>query len=138
MQGIESLVPGFQAALDSTPGARASWNVLASSVGPPLSARDRALAAIVVARRTGCEYARWVMGRLGSRAGLSAEEILLADAGTGCAAHTRYVVTGASAIARGGSGPDALERAVSLALLACAILHVIAPAAKAADMRRGA
>jgi hypothetical protein len=139
MQGIDSLVPGFASALDGTPGARASWNILAAPAGgAPLPPRDRALAAIAVARHSGSDYARWVMARLGSRAGLNAEEILFAEAGTGCASHARYVVTGAEAISRGGSGPEGLERAVSLAFLACGILEAIAPAGRTARMGRGA
>lgn len=135
MHGIESMVPGFAKALTRTPLAGDAWTHLTSSIS--LGSRELALVSVAVAQQTGDEYARWVMERLAARRGLTGEDILLAGAGCALDARENELVRGATALARGGDGPDALVEAVALARLECAIVATLAPK-RAAPERKGA
>ena len=136
MKGIETLVPGFAAMLEGGAAAGVAWHDLEESV--PLAPRELALVSLGVAARSGGEYSRWVTERLARRAGLDAEEILLASAGTAIGPRDRDLVRAAGQVACGGKGPDSIVHAVTLARLECAILDNLAPASGSAAAHWGA
>ena len=157
MHAIESLVPGFSHALANTPGAATAWRVLTSTLSDaPLSERHAALVNLAVAQKAGGDYARWVMGRLASRQGMNAEDILLATAGTAHTARDAAIVKAAATMASqgnfkdtsayrdlgvlvGADGASAMLPQVALGLLACDVLETAAPGRHAqASSRRGA
>lgn len=152
MQAIDSLVPTFTRSLDALPGAREAWRALETSLGGStfLPARSAAIVSIVVAERVGDDYSRWVMDRLAQRAGVNGEARLLAAAGTSLDPCMRAVVKAAWIMVSGERLPQALEcpaphamllgergaaeltAHVAMALLACRVLHAVAPKVHAA------
>ena len=157
MHAIESLVPGFDHALERMPGAAPAWRVLTHAVDEaPLSGRQAALANLAVAQKAGGDYARWVMGRLASKQGLNAEDIFLATAGTGRGAPDAAIVKAAAMMASQGNFRDtaayrdltvmpgagkasAMLPQVALGLLACDVLEATTPGRQArAPSRKGA
>jgi len=156
MHAIESLVPGFDYALARMPGAAPAWRVLNGAVDEaPLSGRQAALVNLAVAQRAGGDYARWVMGRLASKQGMNAEDILLATAGTGLDARDAAIVKAAATMASqanfkdtaayrdltamlGARKANAMLPQVALGLLACDVLEAASPGHARASTRKGA
>ena len=150
MLSIDSLVPGFNRALDAVPGGRDTAQVLEDSLREhTLSARTAALVRVAVAQRVGGPYARWVMGRIASRQWVSSEDVFLATLGTARDPVENLIVKAAARMAasRRNSHPsefDMLSRLlgeqrateviaqVALAMLACEALAAIAPSTGAA------
>ena len=82
MRDIDSLVPGFAAALERLPGSSEAYgNLMRSLEKGGLSMRNRAEIGLLVANRIGCDYCIWVMSRLAERRGLSGEDVLFAGMG---------------------------------------------------------
>ena len=147
MKGIDSLVPDFTRSRDALPGAQEAWRNLQLSLEGPsfLPARSAAIIGLVVAERVGDDYARWVMDRLAQRAGVNGEARLLAGAGTSLDPCMRAVVKAAwlmvscerlpqglecpapHAMLLGERGAAELTAYVAMALLACRVLHAVAP-----------
>ena len=152
MKGIESLVPGFTRSLDKLPGAQEAWRTLGSSLETQtfLPAKSAAIVGLVVAERVGDDYARWVMDRIAQHAGVDAEARLFAASGTSLDPCLRAVVKAAWIMVAGGRVPQGLEcpaphamllgergaaeitAHVAMALLACRVLHGLAPRVPAA------
>src|SRR3954468_9781213 len=83
MKGIDTLVPGFAAALESIPGTQHAHRRLEKALeGGVFTPRMRAQIGLAVAQQVRCDYCQWVMGRLAAQAGLTGEDILFAGAGT--------------------------------------------------------
>ena len=155
MVSIDTLVPGYNQALEAVPGAMETARILETSLEDgTLSERTSALIRVAVAQRVGGPYARWAMGRIAARQWVSAEDIFLATTCTARDPIETVIVKAAARMAASGrqSHPaefDALahllgeERAtevvaqVALAMLACEALAAIAPSTGKAA-RRGA
>jgi hypothetical protein len=58
--------------------------------------------------------------------------------GTGRDAHSKRIVGESRRILGGGDGPEPLQHAIALALLACTMLGTLEPSRGAAFARRGA
>ena len=154
MLSIDTLVPGFNRALEAVPGAVETARVLEDSLGDGgLSPRTSALIRVAVAHRVGEAYARWAMNRIAARQDVSAEDIFLASCQSARDAVEDRIVKAAGRMAASGrrSPPaefDALaglvgeERAtevvaqVALAMLACEALAAIAPSTGKTARRR--
>lgn len=154
MLALDAFVPGFDHALDRTPGARPAWRVLNENVaGSPLGDRAAALVHLAVAHQSGGDYARWAVGRHAARQGLTGEDMLLASAGTAIdgreaaivraaremAAHARFADTDGYRRLERVTGSEAalhILSHVALALLAIDVLDRLAP--RAAPARKGA
>ena len=152
MKGLDSLVPDFNRSLDGLPGASEAWRQLDASLSGPsfLPARAGAIIPVVVAERVGDDYARWAMHRLAERAGVNGEARMLAAAGTSLDPCMRAVVKAAwlmvscerlpqalecpapHAMLLGERGAAELTARVAMALLACRVLHAVAPRVHAA------
>jgi alkylhydroperoxidase/carboxymuconolactone decarboxylase family protein YurZ len=156
MHAIESLVPGFERALERTPGASPAWRALERSIEEDaLPDRTSALVSLAVAEHAGGEYSRWVAARLAAKQGISAEDIFLATAGTARNPRDALMVSAAGTIASKACfhdtaafrelsevlGSDSAPRVlahVALALLACDVLDSVAPGRQAtSSSRRG-
>jgi AhpD family alkylhydroperoxidase len=146
MKDIQSLVPGFDAALDRTTWTRATYDKLSAALARSvLPVRCRLQIALVVAQQIRCDYSLWVHARVAESIGMSAEDILLAQA---CSARDRHeaavlriayrMMAGGElreAIARhpealAGSGETVLTEIaahVAFAVLTCYVLQSIAP-----------
>jgi alkylhydroperoxidase/carboxymuconolactone decarboxylase family protein YurZ len=147
MLSIDTLVPGFNRALEAVPGAVETARALEDSLGEgTLSPRTAALIRVAVAQRVGVPYACWAMNRIAAREHVSAEDIFLASCGCARDAAEDKVLkaSGRMAVNPRRSHPaefDALadhvgeERAtevvaqVALSMLACEALAAIAPSA---------
>ena len=157
MHALESLVPGFDRAIARMPGATPAWRVLKHSADEsPLPPRAAALVALAVAQRAGGDYARWALARVAAKAGLNAEDVFLATAGTALDPREAAVLKAAETMASQASftdtaalrdltamlGPQSAPQVLShvaLALLACDVLDSLAPGRQAASpSRRGA
>ena len=157
MHALESLVPGFDRAIARMPGATPAWRVLTHSADESaLPPRAAAFVALAVAQRTGGGYARWALARVAASAGLSAEDIFLATAGTALDPREATVVKAAGTMASqarftdtavfreltemlGSESASKVLAHVALALLACDVLDSIAPDRQpASPSRRGA
>ena len=156
MHAIESLVPGFGPALAHMPGAATAWRVLTHAADEaPLPARQAALVNLAVAQQAGGDYARWVIGRLAARQGMSAEDIFLATAGTALDARDAAIVKTAETMASQANFKDsaayrrltalmgagkaaAMLPQVALGLLACDVLQASSPSPVQAPSRNGA
>ena len=149
MHAIESLVPGFGAALAKVPGAAPAWRVLTHAAdSAPLSARQAALVDLAVAQEAGGDYARWAMERLAAKQGMSSEDIFLATAGTARDARDAAIVKAACTMATvahfrstsawraltrlmGAAKAEAMLPEVALGLLACDVLEAADPGREA-------
>jgi hypothetical protein len=146
MLSIDTLVPGFNRALEAVPGAMQTARVLEDSLDDgSLSPRTAALIRVAVAQSVGVPYARWAMGRIAAREDVSAEDIFLASCGSARDAVEDRIVKSSSRMAADGRRSHPAEfdslaallgegRAtevvaqVALAMLACEALNAIAPA----------
>jgi len=135
MNGIHTLVPGFERALSRAPQAKRIWESLGSAGS--LDLRQRALVGLVVAGRVGGDYGRWVMSRLARGNGLAEEEIFLATIGTAHDALDRHLAqvtlralaTHAPATTQPEDGIlRCVQGAIAQAVLTCRVLDSIAPA----------
>ena len=155
MLSIDSLVPGFNHALDAIPGGTEMARVLDESTEEGnLSTRTAALIRVAVAQRAGGPYSRWAMTRLAARQWIGAEDIFFATMGTARdpieSAILRAAVKMASTTTRRNrpvdfdvlaqllGSPKATEvvAQVALAMLACEALASIAPSTGAAAPSR--
>lgn len=156
MFAIDSLVPEFTKALHKLPGRSEAWQTLSRSLASSaLPARSAALVHVAIAQRSGCEYARWVVGRMAERQWVSAEDIFLATAASARDADEAAIVKAAWSLAsdarecgntvyRTLANRIGVERATdvlsqaALAMMACEALTTIAPntASTAAPERR--
>ena len=83
MKEIDSVVPGFAAALESIPGTFHAHRRLQSALeGGAFPEKLRAQIALAVAGQIHCDYCSWVIGCVASKAGLTGEEAMLATMGT--------------------------------------------------------
>ena len=155
MLSFDTLVPGFDHALDAIPGGTEMARVLDESTEEGnLNARTAALIRVAVAQRAGGPYARWAMSRLAARQWIGAEDIFFATMGTARdpveSAILKAAMRMASATTRRTrpvdfdvlsqllGTPKATEvvAQVALAMLACEALASIAPSTGAAERSR--
>jgi AhpD family alkylhydroperoxidase len=103
MNSIESIVPGFTAALARAPVTLATHRKLLKALEQtPLSARCRAQIALAIAQQLRCEYCVWVQTCVAEGAGLTGEDIFLARAGTALDPHEAAIVKMAFRVVSGG------------------------------------
>ena len=82
MNGIATLVPGFDAAVRGRPEAAEALRTLDASLeNACLSRATQARIGLAVAQVLGVDYAIWAMERLAQRCGLSGEDLVLARMG---------------------------------------------------------
>ena len=146
MRDIDTLVPGFTAALERLPGSAEAYGNLSSSLEKgSLSMRNKAEIGLVVAHRIRCEYSTWVMSRLAERRGLSGEDILFAGLGIARGRRSAAVLRLAKKMIEGPKMATTIEcdpadsrmfsdgelaeivAEVALAVLTCSVLQAIAP-----------
>ena len=146
MRDIDSLVPGFAAALERLPGSAEAFGNLQRSLDKgSLSMRNRAEIGVLVAQRVRCDYSAWVMSRLAERRGLSAEDVLFAGMGIARGRRSAAVLRLAQKMIEGPRISTTIEcdpadsrmfsdaelaeivAEVALAVLTCSVLQSIAP-----------
>jgi hypothetical protein len=156
MQDIQSIVPGFDAALDRASWTRSTYDNLARALGRSvLPLRCRAQIALVVAQQIRCEYSLWVAQRMAESIGMSGEDILLAQVGCARDKHEAAVLRIAYRMMSGGELREAIARNpeavvgagetvlteiaahVAYAVLTCYVLQSIAPRTGASTQRTG-
>jgi len=157
MNDLDTLVPGFAAALERVPGTLHAHRRLekALEVGN-LSARHRALIGVAVAHQMRCDYCAWIYTRIAADRGLSGEDILLASAGAALDRREAAIMRLAQRMVAGGillkriecdprdlgvlADSEVAEIAahVALAILTCYVLQGLAPSScgRAAQSRR--
>lgn len=154
MRDIESLVPGFAAALERLPGsAEAYGNLTRSLEKGGLSMRNKAEIGLLVAQRVRCDYCIWVMSRLAERRGLSGEDVLFAGMGIARGRRSAAVLRLAHKMIEGPRIATTIEcdpadsrmfsdaelaeivAEVALAVLTCSVLQSIAPRLPATQRR---
>lgn len=83
MSDIQTLVPGFNAALERIPGTLNAYRNLAKALETArLSHRIRAQIALMVAQQVRCDYCLWALSRTADHQGLNGEDIVFARAAT--------------------------------------------------------
>lgn len=83
MKGLDTVVPGFAAALERIPGTLHAHQRLEKALeGGVFSPRLRAQIGLAIAHQVRCDYCEWVLSRVAARAGLSGEDQLFAAAGS--------------------------------------------------------
>ena len=146
MRDIDSLVPGFAAALERLPGSTEAYGNLMHSLDKgTLSMRNKAEIGLVVAHRVRCDYSIWVMQRLAERRGLSAEDMLFAGMGIARGRRSAAVLRLVQKMIAGTKLATTIEcdpadsrmfsdeelaevvAEVALAVLTCSVLQAIAP-----------
>jgi AhpD family alkylhydroperoxidase len=146
MKDIQSLVPGFDAALDRASWTRSTHDNLSKLVAKSvLPLRCRVQIALAVAQQIRCDYSLWVHGRIAESIGMSAEDILFAQAASARDRHEAAVLRIAYRMMSGGELRDAMARNpeafagqgesvlteiaahVAYAVLTCYVLQGIAP-----------
>lgn len=146
MRDIESLVPGFNAALQRLPGSSDAYgNLTRSLANGKLSMRNRAEINVLVATRIRCEYSAFVMSRLAERHGLTAEDVFFAGIGIAKGRRGAAILRLAHRMIAGSQLVDKVECSaadarmfseaeyaeivseVALAVLTCSVLQSIAP-----------
>jgi len=134
MQVLDTLVPGFEQAVERLPGARETLRRLqvARQEGM-VSDRSQALIGIAVAHRVGGSYARWVMERAASRAGINAEDILLASLGTAVRAREQKIVRAAWQSTVSVKSAGSLAPHIEYAALASTVIGMLAPSLGAVE-----
>lgn len=147
MNAIASIVPGFETALGRAPVTLATHRKLVAALEhSPLTARSRAQIGLAIAQQLRCEYCIWVQACLAEAAGLGAEDIVFARAGTALDPHESAIVKLAGRIVANGVfrnriEPDAsrllgdaeaaaVVTEVALAIVNCYVLQSIAPAVR--------
>jgi hypothetical protein len=146
MKDIQSIVPGFEAALDRVSWTRTTHDNLARGLARSvLPLRCRAQIGLLVAQQIRCEYSLWVHGCMAQSVGMSAEDILLAQLGGARDKHEGAVLRIAYRMMSGGELRAAIERHpealagagetvlteiaahVAYSVLTCYVLQSIAP-----------
>jgi AhpD family alkylhydroperoxidase len=147
MMGIDSIVPGFTAALGRAPVTLATHGNLLKALGhSPLPDRNRAQIGLAIAQQLRCEYCLWVQGCVAEAAGLNGEDILFARAGTALDAHEAALVKLACRIVSSGvfrhcveleavrdlqdAEAAAVVTEVAFVIVNCYVLQSIAPVAR--------
>lgn len=158
MKDIDTLVPGFAAALESVPGTLHAHRRLQKALeAGNLSPRNRAQIGVVVSQAVHCDYCVWIYSRVASDRGLSGEDMLLASAGAALDRRESAILRLAERMVAGGillkkvdveprdSGvlreAEVAEVAahVAFTILTCYVLQGIAPTrGKPAPSRRAA
>lgn len=150
MKDIQSIVPGFDAALDRASWTRTTHDNLARGLARSvLPLRCRAQIGLLVSQQIRCDYSLWVHGCIAQSIGMTAEDILLAQVGSARDKHEAAVLRIAYRMMSGGElraaierNPEALAGAgetvlteiaahVAYSVLACYVLQSIAPRAGA-------
>lgn len=144
MTAIESIVPGFVDALGRAPVTLATHRKLAAALrDTPLTERSHALIAVAIAQQLRCEYCIWVHSCLAEAAGVGAEDVFLARAGTALDRDEAARGFGVEAVAEDAARDDlarhlherrlgepratAVVTEVALAIVNCYVLQSIAP-----------
>ena len=146
MKDIQSIVPGFDAALDRASWTRTTHDNLARGLARSvLPLRCRAQIGLLVAQQIRCEYSLWVHGCLAEGLGMTAEDIVLAQMGSARDKHEAAILRIAYRMMSGGELRAAIERHpeafvgagetvlteiaahVAYAVLSCYVLQSIAP-----------
>ena len=154
MRDIDSLVPGFAAALERLPGSSEAYgNLMRSLDKGSLSMRNKAEIGLLVAQRVRCDYCIWVMSRLAERRGLSGEDVLFAGLGIARGRRSAAVLRLAHKMIEGPKIATTIEcdpadsrmfsdgelaeivAEVALAVLTCSVLQSIAPRVPATQRR---
>lgn len=154
MRDVDSLVPGFTAALDRLPGSTEAYgNLMRSLDRSSLSMRNKAEIGLLVAHRVRCDYSIWVMSRLAERRGLSAEDILFAGMGIARGRRSAAMLRLAHKMIAGPKLATTIDcdpadsrmfsdielseivAEVALAVLTCSVLQSIAPRTRATHRR---
>jgi AhpD family alkylhydroperoxidase len=103
MNSIESIVPGFSAALARAPVTLATQRKLLKALEQtPLPTRSRALIGLAIAQQLRCDYCIWVQTCIAEGAGLTGEDIFLARAGTALDPYEAAIVKMACRVVSGG------------------------------------
>jgi AhpD family alkylhydroperoxidase len=156
MKDIQSIVPGFDAALDRASWTRTTHDNLARGLARSvLPLRCRAQIALLVSQQIRCDYSLWVHGCIAQSVGMTAEDILLAQVGSARDKHEAAVLRIAYRMMSGGELRAAIERHpealagagetvlteiaahVAYSVLACYVLQSIAPRAGASTPAAG-
>ena len=156
MKEIQSIVPGFDAALDRASWTRTTHDNLARGLAKSvLPLRCRAQIGLLVAQQIRCEYSLWVHSCLAASVGMGAEDVLLAQMGGARDKHEAAILRIAYRMMSGGELRAAVERHpdafagtgqtvlteiaahVAYAVLACYVLQSIAPRAGASTPAAG-
>jgi hypothetical protein len=146
MRDIQSLVPGFEAALDRASWTRTTHDNLARGLAKSvLPLRCRAQIALLVSQQIRCEYSLWTAARMAESVGMNAEDILLAQVGSARDKHEAAILRIAYRMMSGGELREAIARHpeaftgagetvlteiaahVAYAVLTCYVLQSIAP-----------
>jgi len=146
MRDIQSIVPGFDAALDRASWTRSTHDNLARGLAKSvLPLRCRAQIGLLVSQQIRCDYSLWVHTCMAQSLGMSAEDVLLAQMGTARDKHEAAILRIAYRMMSGGElrdaiarNPDAIAGAgetvlteiaahVAYAVLTCYVLQSIAP-----------
>ena len=159
MKDVNTLVPGFAAALESVPGTLHAHRRLEKALeAGGLSPRNRAQIGVVVAHAVHCDYCAWIYSRVAADRGLSGEDILLASAGAALERRESAILRLAQRMVAGGillkridcdprdagvlgeSEVAEVAAHVALAILTCYVLQGLAPSARgrAPQSRRAA
>jgi len=158
MKDINTLVPGFAAALESVPGTLHAHRRLEKALeAGNLSPRNRAQIGVVVSHAVHCDYCSWIYSRAADR-GLTGEDMLLASAGAALDRRESAILRLAQRMVAGGillkrvdcdprdvgilgeSEVAEVAAHVALAILTCYVLQGLAPSARgrAPQTRRAA
>jgi len=147
MKDIDSIVPGFTAALARSPVTLATHCKLLKVLDhSPLTGRSRAQIGLAIAQQLRCEYCLWVQTSVAEAAGLSGEDVVFARAGTALDAHEAAIIKLACRIVSGGvfhhcveleavrdlgdAEAAAVVTEVAFAIVNCYVLQSIAPSAR--------
>lgn len=156
MREIQSIVPGFDAALDRASWTRSTHDNLARGLAKSvLPLRCRAQIGLLVSQQIRCEYSLWVHACMAESLGMSAEDILLAQMGAARDKHEAAILRIAYRMMSGGELRAAVEHHpeaftgsgqtvlteiaahVAYSVLACYVLQSIAPRAGASTPAAG-
>lgn len=159
MKDLNTMVPGFAAALESVPGTLHAHRRLEKALeAGNLSPRHRAQIGVVVAYQVHCDYCAWIYSRIAADRGLTSEEILFASAGAALDRRETAMVRLAQRMVAGGillkrvdcdprdvgllaeSEMAEIAAHVALAILTCYVLQGLAPSSRgrATQSRRAA
>jgi AhpD family alkylhydroperoxidase len=149
MKDLNTLVPGFAAALESVPGTLHAHRRLEKALeAGNLSPRNRAQIGVAVAHQVHCDYCIWIYSRIAADRGVSGEDIVFASAGAALDRREAAVMRLAQRMVAGGillkrvdcdpqdvgllSESEVAEVAahVALAILTCYVLQGLAPSAR--------
>jgi AhpD family alkylhydroperoxidase len=151
MNEIDAIVPGFSAALQSGPVTLAAHLKLTRALEESrMSPETRARIGLAIAQQLRCEYCIWVHTLLAESAGLDAEDIFFARAGTALDPREAALVRLACRVVAGGVFQNRIEcdaatarligkaevadvvTQVAQAVVNCYVLQSLAPVAREA------